>query len=356
MKDIEASNKLELQIITPENHPEIGNMAIEFTKSLIFRTRPVHSIHDAGLFYYDVLNILEKTRPSMAVVLGDRFEITQAALAATVLNVPLVHIAGGECTLGAFDNELRNSISQMSTWHFTATFEYAANVARMKGLCTPDHFSCYYKVNSMVSNDPWKYDTNIYITGSPSLDWLTRAKLLSKQELSVPIDLNQPFVIACLHPTTKELDRQTTHAFNFMAALTSIDEQIFLISPNCDPKNDVIRQVAQTTAENHPKIHIIDNLDHLTYLSLLQYAEMMAGNSSSGIIESASFNLPSVSVGSRQDGRIRGTNVFSCPCETDAILAAIDRAREWNATVGKCDNPYGSGNSAKKIVEVLENV
>ena len=377
MKDIEASDKLELQVISPENHPEIGTMAIEFTKSLIFCTRPVYSIYDAGFFYYDVLHILDKTKPNAVFLVGDRWETVQAALAATVLNIKIIHLHGGEVTTGAFDNELRNSITQMSTYHFTATEEYAKKVGLMLGI---KPFINYLETNPYLPNpcvwdwcesyDMWysaedyrKYhpDThiNIFNVGSPGLDWLHRAKLLYKQELQqcVTIDLNQPFIVACLQPTTKEPDRETTHAFNFMAALTSIDEQILMISPNCDPKNNVIRQVAQATAKNYPsKIHIVENLDHLTYLSLLQYAEMMVGNSSSGIIESASFNIPSVTVGSRQDGRIKASNTFSCPCETDAILTAIDRAMEWNATVGKCDNLYGDGQSSKRIVGVLENV
>jgi GDP/UDP-N,N'-diacetylbacillosamine 2-epimerase (hydrolysing) len=135
--------------------------------------------------------------------------------------------------------------------------------------------------------------------------------------------------------------------------------QFIIIMPNFDPKNNEIRNAYlcyEDDYSNNNKVAFIDNLDHLTYLSLLQYASFMVGNSSSGIIESASFNLPSVSVGNRQKGRIRGSNVFDCPCETDAILTAIDRAREWNALVGKCENPYGDGKSSKRIVKILEEI
>jgi UDP-N-acetylglucosamine 2-epimerase len=361
MKGIQAKDKLEgdgsmeLSVICPLNHQAWDNIVDEFR--FIYATEPINSIADYGRFYTECLNLFQRSyiAPDIVVILGDRFELLAAATAALLLNIPIAHLHGAETTLGAFDNEIKNSITQMATYHFTATHKYAENVARMRGLCNPNHHNCLYKYNF----DEIRYaDSHIYSVGSPGLDWLTRTKLLSKQELQqyVSIDLNQPFIVACLHPTTKEPDHEAAHALNFMAALTSTDEQILLISPNCDPKNDVIRQVAQATAKNFPKIHIVSNLDHIVYLSLLQYAEFMVGNSSSGIIESASFDLPSVSVGNRQAGRIRGNNIFDCPCETEAILTAIDRAREWNATVGKCDNPYGDGKSSERIVKILEEI
>jgi UDP-hydrolysing UDP-N-acetyl-D-glucosamine 2-epimerase len=338
MKDIEASPKLELQIIVPENHQEIGNMAIQFINSLIFRTRPIHSIYDAGFFYYDVLGILDKTHPDIVVCLGDRFETVQVALAAIVLNIPTAHVAGGECTLGAFDNELRNAITMMADIHFTSNYDYSMNLCKMG-------------INGL----------KIFTVGSPGLDWIHRAKLLSKQELQqcVSIDLNLPFIISCFNPVTRELDKTVEHTYNLCRALHETGKQVIIISSNIDPCNDLVRQTVK--AYNNEmlyaeKWYCVDNLDHLTYLSLLQYASLVVGNSSSGIIESASFSIPSVSVGSRQDGRIKASNTFSCPCETDAILSAIDRAMEWNATAGKCDNPYGSGGSSRRIVKILEEL
>jgi UDP-N-acetylglucosamine 2-epimerase len=177
------------------------------------------------------------------------------------------------------------------------------------------------------------------------------------------LDLNKSFIIAIFNPVTRELTDTEFQIKEFCTALDKTGEQILFIMPNCDPKNEIIRQVAQSydeagrQSDYMPHLwHFVDNLDHIVYLSLLQYAEMMVGNSSSGIIESASFDLPSVSVGNRQAGRIRGSNVFDCPCETEAILTAIDRAREWNATVGRRDNPYGDGQSSKRIVDILESL
>jgi UDP-N-acetylglucosamine 2-epimerase len=371
MKDIQSKDKcegdgsMELSVICPLNHQEWNNIVDNFR--FIHPTRPVNSINDYGKFYEDCLELFQKIyiAPDIVIVLGDRFETMAAATAALLLNIPIAHIAGGECTLGAFDNEIRNSITQMASYHFTATKEYAQKIAIMLNLT--DYTDCINNVYYQWCSEEYignytKYsdfkEANIYNVGSPGLDWLHRAKLLSKQELQqcVGINLNQPFIIACLHPETKELPETERHADEFMKALEQCSEQILLIGSNIDPGNGIIHERIWRKHCGGKEIFRVSNLDHLTYLSLLQYTEMMVGNSSSGIIESASFDLPSVCVGNRQAGRIRGGNVFDCPCETEAILTAIDRAREWNATVGKCENPYGDGKSSERIVKILEAI
>lgn len=353
--DLQANDKFNLQVMLPFNHHNFDAIANEFT---IYPTNAVKSIKDFGQFYSDCYKIMLDTKPDMVIVLGDRFEMLAAATSALLLNIDVAHIHGGDVTLGSFDNEIRNAITQIAGIHFTACFEHASNIARMKSLCSPDHYACYYKVNDIIGNSPRKYEGNIYNVGSTGLDCLHRTKLLSKQELQqcVSIDLNQPFDIACYHPETKNLSNIVFQANNFVGALSKLNEQVFLISPNIDPENKVIGEVAKGASEIFTNIRIIDNLDHLVYLSLLQYAEMLIGNSSSGIIESSSFNMPSVSVGNRQQGRIRGSNVFDCPCETQSILDAVDRAREWNSLVGKCENPYGDGYSTERIIKILEEI
>ncbi len=357
MKDIQASTKLSLQIILPINHHEANNILAEF--DCTYLTSPISSTKDYGQFYSDCHKIMSDTTSDMVVVLGDRFETHAAVTAALLLNIPIAHIAGGETTTGSFDNELRNSITMMADIHFTSTFKYAENVARMKNLCTPDHYSCYYKANDIIRNYPYKYEGNIYNVGSPGLDWLTRAKLLSKDELQqhVSIDLNQPFIVASFHPVTKELNKTYDHAVNYFNALNKCNTPYIFIMPNIDPTNEIIRSVIF----KHEKNCIVDNLDHLTYLSLLQYAEMMVGNSSSGIIESASLNLPAINAGNRQAGRIRNSNVVDCGYKTEEILEAINYVKNGKGMKqylekNPISNVYGDGKSSERIVKILEGI
>jgi len=366
LKDIEASNKLDLVVFAPGNHHCIREIMQEF--KTVQMTPCIRGIQDYGEFYSFMLDGLKAYNPDMVLVLGDRFETHAAATAALLLNISIAHIHGGETTTGSFDDNIRNAITMMADYHFTATEEYAKKVARMLGECCPDHYSCYsryYHFPVLEAEKAYKNVKNIYAVGSPGIDWTTRSKLLSKQELQqyVSIDLNQPFVICCFHPETKDLANTERHIKEFCTALDKTGEQILFVMPNVDPCNNIIRMVVQSYddagkySDCKPHLwHCVENLDHLIYLSLLQYAEMLIGNSSSGIIESASFNIPSISVGNRQEGRIKAANTFSCLCETEAILTAIGRAREWNALVGKCDNPYGDGRSSQRIVGILENL
>jgi GDP/UDP-N,N'-diacetylbacillosamine 2-epimerase (hydrolysing) len=336
MKGIESSPKLQLQIICPENHHNRQEIYREFalmSDNQIYGISAINSIADYGQVYADCFGAFDILKPGICLICGDRFETMAAATSALLTGTKICHIHGGETTTGAFDDNIRNSITQMAQYHFVATWQYAENVRRMTE------------------------SKHIYNTGSPGLDWLKRTKLLSKQELQryVGVDLNQQFIVACLHPETKNLEQTEESTREFLFALMQLDQQIVLIKPNIDPGNDIIKDYYSQKWISE-RIHVVDNLDHLVYLSLLQHAEMMIGNSSSGIIESASFDLPSVSVGNRQAGRTRGSNVFDCPCETEAILTAVDRAREWNATVGGCDNPYGRGDSSEKIIKVLEGI
>jgi GDP/UDP-N,N'-diacetylbacillosamine 2-epimerase (hydrolysing) len=350
IKGISESEKISLLVVAPENHHNIKEIMLNFPTRCI---RPINGINDAGKVYEDCLNIFQITKPTGVFILGDRYESCMVALAATVTNTKIIHAHGGETTEGAFDNEIRNAITQMATYHFTAMNKFTERVKEM--------LSGYPGWNQFLHsdyNEYWYGKHRVYTVGSPGLDWLTRSKLLYKQELQqhVLIDLNRPFVMACFHSVTKELSETERQVNEFMNAVEQLDEQILLIGENIDPGSEIVHERVWRKSHSGKNIIKVSNLDHLVYLSLLQYASFMIGNSSSGIIESASFNIPSVSVGNRQKGRIRNSNTLDCPCETQAILDTVDRAREWNSLIGKCENVYGDGKSVERIIRILEDI
>lgn len=358
MKSIEASDKLELTVSAPINHHNIDELRKEFK---VKPTISITGIKDYGVFYNDFARVLRELMPDILLLLGDRFETNAAATAALLLNIPIAHCHGGEKDgSGSFDDELRNSITMMATWHFTAHEEYAENVARMIDLCTNRHNYCEYlinKENKPCRNELWN---KVFNVGSPGLDWFTHAKLYSKEELQqyVSIDLNQPYILVCLHPETKikPYFDMGLRALNFFHSIAMYPAQMLVIRANCDPNNEVINCAIDTYAkEKSYKFNAVDNFDHLVYLSLMQYAEMMVGNSSSGIIEAASFNLPAVNIGTRQQGRIMPPNVINCGYGTDEILAAMDKAKGHDRTKA-IENPYGDGHSSERIVKILEEI
>jgi len=180
MKDIEASDKLQLQIIHPENHHNNQEIYQKFIKNGTAQhldTDPIHSIDDFGGFYKDCLNNLRTLRADIVVCLGDRWEMLAAATAALLLNIPIVHIHGGETTTGSFDDNIRNAITVMADIHFTAHRTYAKKVCDMTGTDGLDLLDKNYPSNLKIVNE------RVFNVGGPGIDWLTRAKLKTKAEL-----------------------------------------------------------------------------------------------------------------------------------------------------------------------------
>lgn len=320
-----ASDKLELSIICPPLHHEEELINNEFKGHIKKTTFIWEGISYYGTTYKEIFMDLDEIKPDLVLLLGDRYEINAAATAATLLNIPIAHIHGGESTKGAFDDALRNSITMMSTYHFTANEEYANNVARMIG-------------------------KNVYNTGSPGLDCIAQLK----DDLQ-GYTIDKPFILCNFNPITKELYNTKAYITHLMAALTQLDEQIIIIRPNIDPENDVINTVIDDYTKSFDHIHAVGNIDHETYLSLMKHALCMVGNSSSGIIEAPSFNLPVVNIGTRQEGRIKAENVIDVCYTMEDILKGIECAKAYDRNKAII-NPYGKGDSSRRIVDILEGL
>ena len=353
---IHKSKKLELITLFPGNHPYKNEL---FKMGVSQMLPQINDISDYGGVFEFIRMLMPKEvlGIDMLLVLGDRWETHAAATAALLSGTKICHIHGGETTEGCFDDELRNSITMMSQIHFVSHRAYEFNVARMIEECGVKIGEC-----------GWIHCDNIFNVGAPGLDWLTKAKLYTKAELKdkVSIDLEEPYILACFNPVTHELEHTEKYMENMCKALSKNNQQVLLILPNIDPGNKEIKTVIREWTLNPERwqgrfdlfnkldlFKFVENVDHLTYLSLMKYATLMVGNSSSGIIEAASLNLPVVDIGNRQKGRIMPDNVIHCGYSTDEILSAMDKAKNYS---GKVVNPYGDGHSSEKIVKVLEEI
>lgn len=345
MKEIDKSNFFTLEIIAPSNHPCIGS---EFMDGTLKYTSAVNSVEDYGFFYRDCLQVFIYSRPDAVLVMGDRWEIQAAVTAAHLWNIPVAHIHGGESTEGAFDDEIRNSISMMSTWHFASTQEYARNLLNM--------------VHYRHRNFERMYDSNIFVTGSPGYDSIKDVKLKSLEDLEGDffIDLHDPFVIVAFHPVTKRLEHVRQHITNLLNALYRWGEQVIIVMPNIDPKNGVIREAIQEAASKSFKMwQICENIEHDTFLSLMRYASMMVGNSSAGVTEAVFFGLPVVNIGDRQGGRLKTENVFDCGYSEEEIFEKLGELQfmkeDFESGKVPLTKPDTSRDAAGSIVRILEN-
>ncbi len=280
---------------------------------------------------------LECLRPDILVVLGDRYEIFAAAIAAHILKIPIAHIHGGELSEGAVDDAFRHAITKLSHIHFPATEEYKHRIIQL--------------------GERPRY---VFNYGAPGLDNLFRLKLLKKEQLStyLGIDFRKPTAIFTYHPVTLENDNQIKE---ILRQIKIFDFQIIFTKANADVGGLAINKEIEHFCRNAPeKYKLFDNLGQVKYFSCMKYGRLMIGNSSSGIIEAASFKLPVVNIGDRQRGRIAPDNVIHASKLKDikkAILTAL--SDDFRRKIKGLKNPYlkvKGGKVSVKIKDKLKSV
>jgi UDP-hydrolysing UDP-N-acetyl-D-glucosamine 2-epimerase len=281
--------------------------------------------------------VFERDRPDVLLVVGDRFEILAIVSAALPFNIPVGHISGGELTEGAIDDSIRHAVTKMSHLHFAAAQPYRTRLLQL-------------------GEEQWR----VHVTGEPTLDKLRDMKFLSRTELeqAVGMPLEPAPLLVTFHPETLDVENTVRHAEELLAALANVDRPIVFTAPNADTSGRQIRAAIERFVHAHPGARLVVNLGNHAYFSLMKMAAAMVGNSSSGIIEAASFALPVVDVGDREKGRLHGRNVLHAAAERRAVRKAIAAALQpkFRSTLRGMRNPYGSGGSAAKIVRVLKTV
>jgi UDP-N-acetylglucosamine 2-epimerase (non-hydrolysing)/GDP/UDP-N,N'-diacetylbacillosamine 2-epimerase (hydrolysing) len=275
--------------------------------------------------------------PDILVVLGDRFEMHAAAVAAVPFKVPVAHIHGGEVTEGAIDNALRHSITQLSHLHFAAIDEYGQRLIQM-------------------GEEPWR----VTVSGALGLDNLRATPLIGRNELErrIGLSLEKPPLLVTFHPVTLEYEETERHVRELLEALGSFDLPIVFTMSNADTGGRVITERIRVFTQERPASRLVDNLGTQAYFSLMARAAAMVGNSSSGIIEAMSFELPVVNIGTRQTGRIRPKNVIDVGYRREEIVVGIRQALEPGMRAGLRGqaNPYGDGCAAGRILARLKTV
>lgn len=310
----------------------------ERIEMLLSSDAPVGVGKSMGLGLIGFAEAYARRRPDILVVLGDRFDMHVAALAALPFKIPVAHIHGGELTRGAIDDALRHCITKLSHLHFVATQEYARRVVQM-------------------GEEP----ARVFVTGALSLDNLDSVPLLAAAELEAKfgLRLGSPPLLVTFHPVTLEYEQAEWQARELLAALEVADRPVVFTLPNADTNGRVIVRLIEAFVRTHPQAQIVDNLGTQGYFSMMRVAAAMVGNSSSGIIEAPSFGLPVVNIGQRQAGRVRAANVIDVNYERAAIDAGIRRALSPAFRVGLRGlvNPYfANGDAAGQIVDRLKTI
>lgn len=274
--------------------------------------------------------------PEILVVMGDRFDMLPAVLAALPLTIPVAHLAGGELTEGVIDDSIRHAVTKLSHLHFPTLPAYAERLLRM-------------------GEEPWR----ITVTGEPGLDVLTGFPFQDKVTAfgGLGLDPEQPLTVFTFHPETLTPGATGRTIAEVLAAAAAVPGQLVLTYPNADTTADAIIVAIEAFAAGRSDCRVVPHLGRTRYLNLLRHADAMVGNSSSGIVEAASFELPVVDIGTRQGGRLAPANVLRVPVERNAIAAAWRQALSpaFRAGLAGLVNPYGDGRAVPRILERLRS-
>jgi len=348
LRELTACPEIELGVIAlgPHLSPEFGNTVAEIERDgfpivariecLLSSDTDAGMAKTIGIAILSLADALTAWRPDLMLLIADRYEMLAPASVALTLRIPVAHIEGGEVSQGAIDDHVRNALTKLAHIHFTSTETARRRVISM-------------------GEEPWR----VHHAGAPSLDHLRRSNLLDRASLEkrLGLALSHPAIVAAWHPVTILRDTNA-EADSLFAALEQAEGQLIFVYPNADAGSRAIIERTKALAASRPSTYIFVNLEAVAYWSLLGQVDALVGNSSSGIMEAASFGLPVVNVGMRQQCRERARNVIDVPAATDFIRTALRRALdpEFRSSLVGMANPYGDGTAARTIAGVLATV
>ncbi len=345
LRDLAAHPAVDLKLIVLASHlsPEFGSTVHEIEadgfsiaarlECLLSSDTDVGMAKSIGVGVLSLADTLGAMRPDLLLLIADRYEMLAPATVALALRIPLAHIEGGELSQGAIDDAVRNALTKMSHIHFTSTENARERVISM-------------------GEEPWR----VHRAGAPSLDHLGRSNLLTREQLDqrLSLDLARPSVLVAYHPVTL-LPDTIAEADALFEALAALPQQLLFCYPNADAGSRSLIERTRSFLGLRGSGRLFINLPTLQYWSLLKQMQMMIGNSSSGIMETGSFALPTVNVGLRQQGRERPLNVLDAAPSATSILEKVEEAKSaaFAQRIRGMINPYGNGHASELIVQVL---
>ncbi len=344
IQEISNSKKLDLFLIVTGMHlsKKFGFTINEIKKDgfKIYKQIPVFAKNDSlfdmsktlGNQIIQFSEIFRKQKPDINLILGDRDEALSSTISAYHMNIPNAHIHGGDRSKAGIDEYNRHAITKMSNIHFAATKKSKNRIIKM-------------------GENP-KY---VFFTGSPSIDEIVNKKITTKSKLEEKYNINfsDKEILLLFHPVTTESQNSEKEVNSIINAILKIKQQTIIIAPNSDPGNEKIFQAFKKLSLNNKICKFYKNMPREDYLGMLKNCRVLVGNSSSGIIEASYFKIPVVNIGIRQKDREKGPNVLDTHTSTKSILNTINKAQKIQLDNTKI---YGIGNTAKKIVHILETI
>lgn len=350
INEIQNDSSFQLQLIVTGMHlsPEFGNTIDEIynlgysvdkkVECLVSSDSAVGVSKSIALALSGFADAYEDLKPDLIVVLGDRTEILAGVIAASMANIPIAHIHGGETTEGAYDEAIRHSISKFSHLHFTSTEIYRKRVIQL-------------------GENP----KTVFNVGAIGLDSIKGLNLLSKEdfEKSINCKLKERNILLTYHPVTLEKEKPIETFNNILKSIDELKDILIIFThANSDKNGRIINQMIEEYVQNNSEKSVsFKSLGQLRYLSALQYMDLVIGNSSSGISEVPSFKIPTINIGDRQKGRVSNDSVIHSSNSLEDIRKSLALAfsDDFKNHITKQKSLYGNGTTSKQIIEVIKN-
>ena len=342
MHEIKQSADFELQLVVTGMHlssefgltykqiEAAGFVIDEKIEMLLSSDTATGIAKSIGLATIGFSNAFERLTPDLIIILGDRFEMLAVAQTALVMQIPIAHIHGGECTFGAYDDAIRHSITKMATWHFTSTIGHRNRVIQLG-----------------------EHPDRVWNVGALGIAHTIHLPLLTKDDAYEQLNLNKEkeILLITYHPETNG-DANSIH--ELLTVLHEFnDYNLIFTKANADNGGRYINAEIEKSLQQFEDAQLYDSLGQLRYLSVVKYASAVIGNSSSALIEVPYLQTPTVNIGNRQAGRERPNSVIDCAGDGTSIQNAIQKALQFD---GEYEQIFGDGDTARQIIKYLKSI
>lgn len=349
IEEIKNDSAFKLQLLATGMHlsPEFGLTYQEIEKDgfridekveiLLSSDTPIGVSKSMGLAMISFAEVYARLKPDLILGLGDRFELFSAVASALVSRIPVAQLSAGDITEGTFDDSFRHCITKMSQLHFTTTEEYRQRVIQMG-----------------------EAPRRVFNVGALALDNIRNLSFLSKKSLEQELNFkfNKHNLLVTFHPLTLERNTARDDFQNLLDVLDELkDTNIIFTKANADTGGRIInKMIDDYTAKRENKCVEFISLGQLKYLSAMRFVDAVVGNSSSGIEEAPSLKIGTINIGNRQNGRIKVRSIIDCsPTKTGIRNAFIKLySKNFKKILKSIENPYGDGNTAKRIKDILK--
>ena len=316
-----------------------GFKIVDHIESLLSGNKESLRVKGLGIQLQGLVQTVLRIKPDFLLVLGDREESIATALVSTYMNIPLVHISGGDRVIGNADDQIRHAVTKLAHIHLTTNLESR---------------------NRILALGEQKF--RVHNVGNPGLDRMIKTKKLSNSQLSKNLNFNihknEPYIILIQHALSSEVSGAYEQMKTTLEAVKKMEIKTIISFPNSDAGGlEIIRAISEY--EEIPFIYSAKNIPRLEFVNLMRGAACLIGNSSAGILEAPLLKLPVINIGNRQKGRLHAQNVEFVSHNKSKIIRAIKKAvfdKEYIKKVQKCSNPYGDGKSSDRIAQILASV